>query len=68
MLLCSLDDIAQWRGLEPLLWVLVDRPDFMLLLIRKLAYIRLKMLNIAECRLLSQQHTRGIDIEGYQFC
>ncbi len=44
------DDIVRWRGVEPLLWDLADRPDFMLSLIRKLTDIRLEMMKNAEER------------------
>lgn len=44
------DNIATWRGVEPLLWDLVDEPEFMHHLMERLLEIRLEMLAIAEQR------------------
>ena len=42
------DNLAQWRGAEPLLWDLADRPEFMLALVRKITDIRLELLDKVE--------------------
>lgn len=42
------DNIAEWRGAETLLWDLMDRPEFMLYLVRKITDVRLEMLEKVE--------------------
>ncbi|MGI6017512.1 MAG: hypothetical protein ACOX8M_01680 [Marvinbryantia sp.] len=42
------DNIAEWRGVETLLWDLMDRPEFMLQLVRKITDVRLAMLEKVE--------------------
>ena len=47
------DDIAQWRGVEPLLWDLADRPEFLHSLVNKILNVRLDLLKrIEELNLL----------------
>lgn len=42
------DNIAQWRGVEPLLWDLADRPEFLHSLINKILEVRLELLSHIE--------------------
>ena len=42
------DNIARWRGVEPLLWDLADRPEFMHQLVERLLRIRLELLDKIE--------------------
>lgn len=42
------DDIAQWRGVEPLLWDLIDRPEFTHALVEKILNVRLALLDKVE--------------------
>ena len=42
------DDIAQWRGVEPLLWDLADRPEFLHSLVNKILSVRLDLLKRVE--------------------
>lgn len=47
------DDIAQWRGVEPLLWDLSDRPEFLHSLVNKILNVHLNLLKrIEELNLL----------------
>lgn len=42
------DNIAEWRGVEPMLWDLVDRPEFLHMLVQKILDVRLEMLDKVE--------------------
>lgn len=42
------DNIAEWRGVETLLWDLADRPEFMLSIVRKITDVRKEMMDQVE--------------------
>ena len=42
------DNIAEWRGVEPMLWDLVDRPEFLHALVEKILQVRLTMMDRVE--------------------